>query len=180
MKLTPSQRRVLEWLYAWPGVQLSGDVSYIGWTAAWASPEARGEAAMFASVMGVDLRFASKPDPRLIDWPTPACRRGTFRSLLRSGYLVATGQHRTIPFYRWYTISAEGVAAIERDRAAGIELEPEPARIPSVPTKRCECGYLGYTLKGHPEGERHQTWLAVRAYSARVRAENEALRCSSV
>jgi hypothetical protein len=176
--LSPSQRRVLEWLNAWPGVQLAGDIESVSWTAAWASAEARGEAMAFARAIGGTAGFGIPSDLRLLDWPTPACRRGTFRSLLRSGYLKATGQHRTIPFYRWYTISDGGLDALRADRDAGIPMEVEdrePRR--RLPTVRCECGWLGYTLKHHTESARHQTWLHVQAYSAKVRAENEALLC---
>jgi hypothetical protein len=174
MLLSPAQRRVLEWLRAYPGVRLAGGgAEYPSWTASWVNEAARQDMVkVVGQAFGID---ASKTAPRtlaFLNQATPRCTRRTFAALLRSGYLAKRSSHRTIPFYGYFGISAEGRAAVEQDERSGIPVEFESPQ--ERPLQRCECGWSGRSMGGHRAGPWHREWLAVQAYRAEVALNNSA------
>lgn len=112
-KLSRPQRAVLEWLLAYPGVELSHypfgrDIS---WTAYWQNAEARAHMVGVFRALGSDVSFTA---PRVIDLdgPTPRITYPTFGALMRGGYLRETTRY-TSGLTR-FTISKRGILAIRQ------------------------------------------------------------------
>lgn len=108
--MTPTQRRVLDWLLAYPSVYVTVrmDGSRVSWSAWWASEAARENMVGTLAVLGSDLSStASRAAP--ISGATPQITRPTFAVLQRNGWL------RMVKHWRGtasYTISRAGILAV--------------------------------------------------------------------
>jgi hypothetical protein len=163
--MTPSQRRVLEWLLAYPGVHLIGHADgIVNWNAMWASEEAREHMVGVVEQLGGD---ASGTGPRTLPLPgaTPRCTRATFLSLQRRGWLRMLAHGRPGKNGSWratYQISRPGLDALAGEHERGVPMEqPQPRAM-----QTCECGWSGRSMGGHRSGPWHQEWLAVQRYRA--------------
>ncbi len=118
--MTKTQRAVLRWLMAYPGVYIKryGDGS-VSWNAAWADAAARRQMLQMMDFLGGDTGVAlcamSVPE----DAGTPRITKQTFLALARRHWICAKKQEvpRTLPRVPtpptlWYQITARGECAL--------------------------------------------------------------------
>lgn len=123
VRLTRPQRDVLEWLLAYPGVEISWQpLERASWTAMWANEDARQHMVRTLDALRDFLgQDASGTAPRAIPvpGPTPRLTTGTFKALVRRGLVVKVRyrpQQGVWSSMGWWQISIDGIHAIVANR----------------------------------------------------------------
>jgi hypothetical protein len=119
---TPSlkQRAVLEWLLAYPGVEICYSPGWrVWWSAEWVSEAFRQQMIGVMAVLGSDVRGEFRPRVAPIPGPTPHITRPTVEALRRHGWIQPTKLDRGGSIY--CQISRAGILAIRPSTAAPKE-----------------------------------------------------------
>ena len=117
--MSSAQRRVLEWLLAYPGVYVTARIDgyRVGWSHRWASERWRQNMVGVTADLGMDNRDTA-PRAAPLDGPTPPITRPTFAVLQRNGWLRLASHWRGTARY---TISRAGILTL---REIATEVRP--------------------------------------------------------